>query len=259
MKLSIKQAAQKAGKTEQTIRNWIKAGKIKAHKVDGRWQVEETSLNAHLSGTNKSQGKQEITVSEEVISQIVDRVVSQVLSKIEPVIREALEKKQDSPAEKEGDQQEKIRALEKENEDLKERVNVLENQVQALKADLSETLGKLEYIERRSESEIPEMRPKKKENVGVRDEERAERWVRNNIEEWLDKPSRLKKAPRRTWRDLAENRGDKILIKNREQCPRAYLHVIENGNGDVSTWAKMKAKVVLEITKEGDKVRMAGV
>lgn len=80
------------------------------------------------------------------------------------------------------------------------------------------------------------------------DEEKAEKWIRENLEQWLDQPCPFKKAQGRTWRQMAQNAGEKILIKGKPLPPRAYLHTIE-GWAACNVWARLKAKVSLEIGK----------
>jgi excisionase family DNA binding protein len=50
MSLTIKEVAKISGKTEQTIYNWIKKGKIQAQKKGKIWEIEESSINNYLSG-----------------------------------------------------------------------------------------------------------------------------------------------------------------------------------------------------------------
>jgi len=75
----------------------------------------------------------------------------------------------------------------------------------------------------------------------IDNEERAFLWAANNSEKWLNKTSRS----RRTWRELAQNIGDKVAIRGKLQKPRALLHIIEKT--DKSAWNRMKAKAVLEM------------
>jgi len=73
--------------------------------------------------------------------------------------------------------------------------------------------------------------------------------VRENLEKWLDNDSRLEKGKGRTWKELAQNVGEQIHIKNQGmKSPRAYLHTIESFE-NLSAWIRMKAKVALEIGK----------
>ncbi len=80
------------------------------------------------------------------------------------------------------------------------------------------------------------------------DEEKAEQWIRENLEQWLDSPCPFQKAGGRTWRQLAQNEGAKVPIKGKECPPRAYLHTIERWAA-CSVWTRLKAKVALEIGK----------
>jgi hypothetical protein len=85
--------------------------------------------------------------------------------------------------------------------------------------------------------------------------EKAEQWAREHLAEWIDQPCSFAKAQGRTWRELAENFGERILIKGKQSPPRAYLHVLENWE-DCKVWARMKAKVALEVvpSKNGNGV-----
>jgi outer membrane biosynthesis protein TonB len=82
------------------------------------------------------------------------------------------------------------------------------------------------------------------------DEETAEKWTRENLAEWLDTPCLFGKAEGRTWRQLAENRGEKIFLKDKPSQPRAYLHAIESWQ-NCGVWLRMKARVALEVGKNG--------
>ena len=57
-------------------------------------------------------------------------------------------------------------------------------------------------------------------------EQMAEKWTRDNLAQWLDTPCQFAKAQGRTWRQLAENKGDKIEIKGKPCQPRAFLHAL---------------------------------
>lgn len=84
-------------------------------------------------------------------------------------------------------------------------------------------------------------------------EEIAEQWARENQAQWLDSPCPYVKAQGRTWRQLAENQGDKIAVKGRPCQPRAYLHSLAGWN-DCKVWQRMKARVALELCKNGNGV-----
>ena len=77
-------------------------------------------------------------------------------------------------------------------------------------------------------------------------EQMAEKWTRDNLATWLDTPCQFGKAQGRTWRQLAENQGDKIEIKNKPCQPRAFLHALESWQS-CQVWARMKARVTLAV------------
>ena len=90
------------------------------------------------------------------------------------------------------------------------------------------------------------------------DEAKAERWVRENLEEWLDTPCQFAKAQGRTWRELGENHGERIAVNGRAASPRAYLHALEGWkNGNV--WGRIKAKVALELGKQASENHLAAI
>ena len=78
------------------------------------------------------------------------------------------------------------------------------------------------------------------------DEKLAEKWTRDNLATWLDTPCQFAKAQGRTWRQLAENQGDKIEIKGKPCQPRAFLHALESWES-CQVWARMKARVTLAV------------
>jgi hypothetical protein len=78
------------------------------------------------------------------------------------------------------------------------------------------------------------------------DIQKAEQWAHEHIVEWISQPCPFAKANGRSWKELAENIGEKIVINGKASQPRAYLHVLEGWN-DCNGWAKTKAKVALEV------------
>lgn len=80
------------------------------------------------------------------------------------------------------------------------------------------------------------------------DQQTAEKWVCNNLNEWLDQPAPFAKATGRTWRQLGQNVGNKIEVKGKSVQPRAYLHSIETWQS-CNVWFRVKAKVALQICK----------
>ena len=83
------------------------------------------------------------------------------------------------------------------------------------------------------------------------DEDKAEQWTREHLEEWLDTPCPFVKTQGRTWRQMGENHGAKIEIRGRQCVPRAYLHSLESWDA-CKVWQRMKAKVALEVCQNGN-------
>lgn len=50
--MTIQEAAQRLGKSEATIRRWIKQGKLESTLTDGKYSIEESALDAY-TGTEK--------------------------------------------------------------------------------------------------------------------------------------------------------------------------------------------------------------
>ena len=142
------------------------------------------------------------------------------------------------------EQQSKIDRLEKENVVIK---RVLKKTIAKLHRFEANHIHSKALSKNGLSNSSSQKKPKHKSSTGIRSEERAEKWVRDNIDEWFDNPCQLERAAERSWRELACNEGDKILIKGHLQPPRAYLHVIESTNK--SAWNRMKAKVALELGK----------
>jgi hypothetical protein len=103
----------------------------------------------------------------------------------------------------------------------------------------------------RAEQKEQAQEPEQSREDGPPDEQKAERWARENVEEWLDAPCPFQKAQGRTWRELAQNKGGKIAMKGKETAPRAYLHAIGNWS-DCRLWPRMKARIALEMSKNGN-------
>lgn len=245
MNLSIKQAAEKASVSTATIHNWIKSGKLGARKQGKSWQISSASLDLCLGGKTNSLG-----LTDEAFAQIASKVAAE----LKPVFQQALSIQQGN--------QTKTNELDTKTSELNSRVTKLEEELNHLKQSLtkqgSEKPG--------SQAEQPKAiatkeakQPEKAEPVSKAseakkadqpDEEKAEKWVRENVGKWLDERCPYGKAQGRTWRDLAANKGEKISLKGIESAPRAYLHAIENWQNCESVWSKMKAKVALEIVNK---------
>ena len=262
MSLTIKEVTKISGKTEQTIYNWIKKGKIQAQKKGKIWKIEESSIESYLSGKSD---KKAIEIKDNTI---VSKIADEVISKIKPVIQEALVKKDKKEENKE------IEKLRKENIELKalvlnldETVKDLQSKVNSLVLNFDKTVKDLQSKVNSPLDNKPQNKPQevkndskdksyqktelvrnKKEKVNVKD---GEKWLRDNISIWIDEACKFKKAGNRTWRELGENKGDKISMNGKGfQCPRAYLHAIENWEGCTVTWSRLKARIALEYCKQ---------
>ena len=66
--LSVKEAAEIAGKNERTIRRWIKANKIKSSKIRGRFHVDEDSLDEVIEKKGKRK-KEKVSKITKIIEQ----------------------------------------------------------------------------------------------------------------------------------------------------------------------------------------------
>jgi hypothetical protein len=94
--------------------------------------------------------------------------------------------------------------------------------------------------------------PKQSGQTEAVDEERAQKWLWEHLPDWLDEPCPFKLATGRTWRELGENKGEKIPMNGKGlQPPRAYLHALENWQ-DCKAWTRLKARVALEVGKNGN-------
>jgi excisionase family DNA binding protein len=52
--LTVPEAARRVGKNPETIRRWIREGKLRAHKVGTQHVLEEDDLAAVIAGTEPS-------------------------------------------------------------------------------------------------------------------------------------------------------------------------------------------------------------
>ena len=62
--MNIQEIAQRLGKSELTIRRWIKSGKLTATMTNGKWDVSESVLNdmSNDPSDDISQTNQNITI-----------------------------------------------------------------------------------------------------------------------------------------------------------------------------------------------------
>ena len=256
MGLTVKQAATRAGKSTSTIRRWIKEGKIHAGKDENGWKINELSLESYLASKEDRQSTVQITsVTEEIISQIATKVAAE----IKPLLEKT--ETDEGPTEQAGnaDHHEEINTLRQENEALKSRVSNLEAEIVRLQSSLASLASKLHNSSlpktttspkpTTTNEEIPN-KVKKEDSPHEVDEDKAEKWVREHTDDWLDNSCPFQRAGGRSWQELAQNIGPKISIHGKgEQSPRAYLHAIENWK-KCNPWARLKAKVALEVVKK---------
>ncbi len=235
MTITVQQAAVQTGKSESTIRKWIKTGKIKAHKQGQTWQIDPTSLEKSQANTSQSS-----SLDAKTIAKIASEVVSQIL----PLLQagQGQSEKTEEPSQAEIQQQE-IEILRQENQALSESIASLAMQVEALQACVSDLLHQPEM---QTESQPAAHTQSKAE--GNNEEQEMTIELEQDLS-WLDEACHFKKAEGRTWRQLAKNYGDKISMNGKGlQSPRMYLHAIENWQ-DCKMEARVKAKIALEMEK----------
>jgi len=140
-------------------------------------------------------------------------------------------------------------------------VESLQNQVASLQKELAQMKAQAKQTAQTIEAQKPtqsvvvprQPKPNGKSNgshSNQPDAEKAERWVRENLEKWLELPCNFAKAQGRTWKELSTNQGAKIVVKGKEADPRAYLHALQSWE-TCNMWERMKAKVALEFGKNG--------
>jgi hypothetical protein len=112
---------------------------------------------------------------------------------------------------------------------------------------------KVEVVQQASKAQSKDKQTEPAKKANQPDQEKALEWAKQNLEVWLDQPCKFGKATDRTWRQLAQNFGDKIVIKGKPSQPRAYLHVIENWK-DCNVWERVKAQTALQFVKNGNGV-----
>ena len=252
MELTIKQAATQLGKAESTIRQWLRQGKIEGQKVGRQWLINPASLAAPRANPPIRKASQ---TSRAKASKLVRQIATQVVAELKPILLAAMQPVQPQNTAQPLASPEPSQPPASETAQLTEQMATLQSQVQALAKQLGQmqTAQPEPKAKGQSQPPEPEANPQNQNQhtAGKRqppDEGKAEKWVRENLTRWLDEPCRLRKATGRTWRELGENKGEKIEVNSKLSPPRAYLHAIESwANGDV--WMKIKAKIALEITK----------
>ena len=243
MELTIKQAAAQLGKAESTIRAWLRQGKIEGQKVGRQWLINPASLAAPRANPPIRKASQ---TSRAKASKLVRQIATQVVAELKPILLAAIQPVQpQTQAQPQAiPSPEPSQPPASETAQLTEQIATLQSQVQALAKQLVQMQTAQPEPKAKGQSQNQHTAGKRQPP----DEGKAEKWARENLEQWLDRPCRFEKATGRTWRELGENKGDKIEVNGKLSAPRAYLHAIEGwANGDV--WMKIKAKIALEITK----------
>lgn len=142
--------------------------------------------------------------------------------------------------------------LKKTNEALQEKLTQLEQKLAQLEAQSIQSAKEpIVLIAEQPKPEAQQTQPEQKQEQEPSDPEKAEKWVKDNLTEWLDTKVPFGKAGGRTWRQLAQNQGDKIPVKGKDAAPRAYLHALETWP-ECNLWARLKAKAALEYGKNGN-------
>lgn len=246
--LSVKQAANQLQKSEDTIRRWAACGKLPAQKRGGRWIILSTKI---CDSTLKKKPIALAAITEDAIGKIVEGISEKIGVMANSSSRT-------------NELQEQVDRLSQENKQIKialTKVYSLAKQLRAEQKQLCDRIAKQEEIitnqaqlianataaqpvatQPNSHSEADSTAATKTSGATkIADEEKAERWARNNTDKWLDSSCRAG----RTWRELATNFGDMVSIRGRLQKPRSHLHIIMKT--DKSAWNRMKAKVALEM------------
>ena len=247
--LSVKQAANQLHKSKATIRRWAACGKLSAQKRGGHWVILSTKI---CDSVLEKKPVAQAVIAEDAIGKIVEGISEKISVMANSSSRE-------------NELQQEVDRLSQENKQIKNalaKVYTLAKQLKAEQKKLCDRIAKQDYIIAKQAQQIanaPAIQPAaqpnsdSKANSGaavatqpsgstkIADEEKAERWARNNTDKWLDSSCRAG----RTWRELATNFGDMVSIRGRLQKPRSHLHIIMKT--DKSAWNRIKAKVALEM------------
>jgi hypothetical protein len=194
------------------------------------------------------------------VDAIISRIARQVVSELRPLLANARPNHggQANPA---------LRN----SQAMAQQVQELQSEVESLKSCINGLLGRLAEQNGRHGGQVQQQQPQfslvdydqqaksqtshngsKDSQESQADEEKAERWVRENMATWLDQPCPFRNAEGRSWRKLAQNEGERITMNGKgSQVPRAYLHAIESWQA-CSVWNRLKAKVALEAAKNGN-------
>lgn len=81
------------------------------------------------------------------------------------------------------------------------------------------------------------------------DEKGIEEFLRKTTNRWIGRVCSFAKATGRTWKQLAENFGDMIVVRERPSVPRCYLHTLVRFDG-ITVFDQLRAKIALEVCKK---------
>lgn len=245
--MTVKEASQKLQKSEQTIRAWIKTGKLKANKQNGKWHIEISSLPSYKTDSKKTENV--FTLSE--ITKALEKGLSRVVSEVKTIVN------QNEKGEIYTNTIEKVKELEEKNQQLKRRVEEQSQEMFAIKEYIKQLEISLKAVqEQQKQPQIKKeyfTKPLKRETKSKRksplqDESKAETWVWNNVNQWLNSSCGLKGAKDYTWKELAENLGDKVRIDGQEVSTRTLLE--KEANSEEKSWYRVKAKAALQLIED---------
>jgi len=69
--MTIQEACQRLGKSESTVRRWLRQKKLEAIKVDGLWDIPEAAVNDYLNDQSPADSDQS---NDQADDQVVDRL-----------------------------------------------------------------------------------------------------------------------------------------------------------------------------------------
>ena len=72
--MTLKKACQQTGRSESTLRRWIKTGKLKATLSDGKYHIDDSSIESLV---NPSQEKETTPPATPLINQMTKQIDSQ--------------------------------------------------------------------------------------------------------------------------------------------------------------------------------------
>ncbi len=165
--------------------------------------------------------------------ELVFQIAAQVAERLKPLVAGQPERGEASEALRgeEAKLTERLTWLEREVQALKDYLREQNSQAQSSQAgEVKQSKKPVSQAVKPGYTQNQDAKPAEQQAGGCQatepDEQTAERWAREHLAEWLDAPCTFVKAQGRTWRQLAENKGDKITINGKASPPRAYLHTL---------------------------------